>query len=321
MNLFKNIERRWIQEINVGEQLDEFYRIVEINKRLKRDGAPFLTLVLMDKTGRAPAKVWENVEKYQSLIRDGEIYRVTGLVTEYKGQKEIRIDRINTPPNGSEIKMEDFTEEAAFDTESLFDGMMTLVKKHLSNPHVIQLTELFAAEYKTAFKSHYGAQKIHHAYLGGLLEHTHSIIKLAIQLADHYSLNKDILLTGALFHDSGKMFEFTTAPAVGMTLEGGLLGHLIIGNDLFNRLKSQIPDFPDELAVMIRHLIISHHGEREFGSPEIPKTREAYALHVLDLLDSKLKIFDQVIDGADKNQLFSDYIPVLERRIFIPSDE
>lgn len=321
MNLFKNIERRWIQEINVGEQLDEFYRIVEINKRLKRDGAPFLTLVLMDKTGRAPAKVWENVEKYQSLIRDGEIYRVTGLVTEYKGQKEIRIDRINTPPNGSEIKMEDYTEEAAFDTESLFDGMMTLVKKHLSNPHVIQLTELFAAEYKTAFKSHYGAQKIHHAYLGGLLEHTHSIIKLAIQLADHYSLNKDILLTGALFHDSGKMFEFTTAPAVGMTLEGGLLGHLIIGNDLFNRLKSQIPDFPDELAVMIRHLIISHHGEREFGSPEIPKTREAYALHVLDLLDSKLKIFDQVIDGADKNQLFSDYIPVLERRIFIPSDE
>jgi 3'-5' exoribonuclease len=321
MNLFKSIEKRWIQDIKVGEQLDEFYRIVEINKRLKRDGSPFLTLVLMDKTGRVPAKVWDKVEQYQSLIQDGEIYRITGLVTEYKGQKEIRIDRLNTPPNGSEIKMEDYTEEAAFDTESLFDNMIGLVKKHLTNSHLVQLTDLFAAEYKTAFKSHYGAQKIHHAYLGGLLEHTNSIIKLAIQIADHYSLDKDVLLTGALFHDSGKMFEFTTAPAVGMTLEGGLLGHLIIGNELFTKLTNQVPGFPEELAIMIRHLIISHHGEREFGSPEIPKTREAYALHVLDLLDSKLKIFDQIIEAADKNQMFSDYIPVLERRIFVPGNE
>ncbi len=321
MNLFKNIEKKWIQDIKVGDQLDEFYRIVEISKKLKRDGAPFLTLVLMDKTGRAPAKVWDNVEKYQSLIRDGEIYRVTGLVTEYKGKKEIRVDRLNTPPNESDINAEDYTEEAAFDTESLFDNMIALVKKNLQNTHLLQLVDMFAAEYKTTFQNHYGAQKIHHAYLGGLLEHTYSIVQLAVKIADHYRLDKDILLTGALFHDAGKMFEFTSAPAVGITLEGGLLGHLIIGNDLFTKLKNKITGFPEELAIMVRHLIISHHGEKEFGSPEIPKTREAYALHVIDLLDSKIKIFERIIEDADKNQMFSDYIPILERRIFIPEGE
>lgn len=321
MNLFKNIEKRWIQDIKVGEQLDEFFRIVEVNKRLKRDGAPYLTLVLMDKTGRVSAKVWDNVEQYLTLIRDGEIYRVTGVVSEYKGQKEIRVDRLNTPPNGSEINPGDYTEQAAFDTESLFDTMISLVKKNISNPKLTQLLDLFAQEYQTAFKAHYGAQKIHHAYLGGLLEHTYSIIRLAIQIAEHYDLDKDVLLTGALFHDAGKMFEFTSSPAVGATLEGGLLGHLIIGNDIFTKLVGRIPNFPEDLSIMIRHLIISHHGEREFGSPEIPKTREAYALHVIDLLDSKMKIFEQIIEGADKKQMFSDYIPVLERRIYIPDSE
>ncbi len=321
MNLFKNIEKKWIQDIQVGEQLDDFFRIVEINKKLKRDGAPFLTLVLMDKTGRMPGKVWDNVEKYIPLLQEGEIYRVTGLVSEYKGQKEIRVDRLNTPPNGSVINPEDYTEEAAFDTDSLFDKMTSLVKSHLSEPHLIQLVDLFASEYKNSFQNHYGAQKIHHAYLGGLLEHTHSIIRLAIQIAEHYNLDKNVLVTGALFHDVGKMFEFTSVPAVGTTLEGGLLGHLIIGYNLFTRLTNSIPGFPVELAVMVQHLIISHHGEKEFGSPEIPKTREAYALHIIDLLDSKMKIFEQIIDGADKNQLFSDYIPVLERRIYIPNGE
>lgn len=322
MSLFKNLDKKWIKDLKVGEQIDSHFKVVGLNKKIKRDGSPYLAMDLMDKTGKIQAKIWDSVENYLKLIKEGEIYRIKGYINEFMGQKEVKVDSLNNiAANTANINPEDFTEKAAFDTEKIFNDLMSLVNTHVDNPYLVKLAELFSRKYRQGFMEHYGAQKIHHAYVGGLLEHTFSMARLSVLVADHYQLDKGLLVLGVLFHDIGKLFEYNSSPTVAPTLEGGLIGHLVLGNNIFLELKSQISDFPEKLSVMLQHLILSHHGEKEFGSPEVPKTPEAYALHAIDQLDSKMRIFKETIENADGKQLFSDYLHVMGRRIHIPRDE
>lgn len=322
MTLFDNTrpqsptQEKNIKDLKVGEAVNGFFKLSSLEKRSKRDGGAFLSLELMDSSGKIPAKVWHKAEQYYEVLRAGEICKVTGAVNEYMSKKEIKIDHIRlVPPSEEGIDRSRFEQQPEFDTGAVFGEMMETLKANITGPHVQELVSLFAREYGDKFSTHYGAQKIHHAYLGGLLEHTLSIIKLAVMCAEHYSLDKDLLLAGALFHDLGKMFEFDISPAVETTLEGGLLGHLMIGNAKFLELKSQVPGFPEELSIKIQHLIISHHGEKEFGSPEVPKIPEAYVLHNLDMLDSRLKIMEENLEKTETKGLFSEYIHVLGRRL------
>ena len=327
MSLFENkkIEfpggKKFIKDFQVGEKIDGYFKVFRAEKKSKKDGSAFLTLGLMDKTGKMPAKVWNNAEHYFKLIREGEIYKISGYVNEYMSQKEIKVDGLRALSSADgDINRGDFEEKAAFDTEALFDRMMETVKSNLENPYLAQLAGLFAEEYGEKFKNHYGAQMVHHAYVGGLLHHTYSMVRLALFCAGHYShlVDKELLITGVLFHDIGKMFEFNVSPAVAATMEGGLLGHLVIGNTVFLELKNKIPDFPEDLSCKIQHLIISHHGEKEFGSPEVPKIPEAFVLNILDLLDSKLNIVETAVKKSETAGLFSDYIKVLGRRLYTP---
>lgn len=328
MSLFENRktqlsgQKKFIKDFQVGERVDTYSKVLSIAKRTKKDGGGFLTLEFMDKTGKINAKIWDNAEYYFKYIQEGVVYRIGGVITEYNGQKEVKIETLRAvsasdkTDNGYDES--DYIEKPAFDTADTFKEMMALLKKNVSSPHLLQLIDLFAIEYGEKFQVHYGAQKIHHSYVGGLLQHTYSIIKLAVFCAEHYSLDKELLLMGALFHDIGKISEFNVNPALEVTVEGGLLGHLVIGNMKFIELKNKITGFPEELSVKIQHLIISHHGEKEFGSPEIPKIPEAYMLHILDLLDSKLKIFEETVASSENKGLFSEYVQVLGRRVYNP---
>lgn len=312
-------KKKYIKDLLVGKPVDGYFKVLSVSKKAKKDGSPFLALEVMDKTGKIPAKVWDNADHYFNILQEGEIYKINGYVNEFMNQKEIKVDSLRSlAPTDNNVNEDDFVEKAAFDTEKTFHEMMTTLKSYLVNPYLLKLTDLFSHEYGTQFKDHYGAQKVHHAYIGGLLQHTRSMMQMAIFCADHYSLDKEILLVGVLFHDIGKMFEFSVSPTIDTSLAGGLLGHLIIGNNIFLELKDKIPGFPEELSVKIQHLIISHHGEKEFGSPEVPKIPEAYVLHILDLLDSKLKIFAETVNSSETKGLFSDYVKVLGRRLYVP---
>ncbi len=306
-----------IKDLKIGQRVSGYYRVLEVKKK-KYDGGDFLILQLMDKTGRITAKVWEDVEEVLRLIQPGAIVHVSGDVDDYRGKKEIRIRQLR-PRSASDkpIDERDFQETPSFDTDALWQEMLDLLRSHLTTPPLRQLVEQFALTYGETFKIHYGAQKIHHAYPGGLLEHTVTLLKLALLVAPLYGLDPELLALGALFHDLGKLFEFKTQPAPETTREGGLLGHVLISQNLFLQLKDKIPDFPADWTLKIQHLIIAHHGEKEFGSPEVPKTPEAYTLHLLDLLDSRLAIFRETRNSSEGPQLFSDFLSSLGTRILV----
>ena len=322
MTLFNQLEKKTVKDLKVGDRINQYFKILNINKRTKKNGDPFLTLEFMDKTGKIEGKIWNNVESTLKMVKSGEIYKIQGLVNEYLNKKEIKVETITTiSSNERKPNPDDFVEQPPFDTAQLFNEMITILKSNLENDFLLQLVDRFQTKYQKQFEKHYGAQKIHHAYLGGLLEHTHSVVKLAVFIADHYNLDKELLLIGALFHDIGKIKEFDIKPSIGTTLDGGLVGHIIIGNQIFLELRNEIDNFPENLGIKIQHLIVSHHGEKEFGSPEVPKIPEAFALHIIDLLDSKLKIFQQVTDQSETENIFSEYIHTLSRRIHIPGNE
>lgn len=317
MNLFDGQVKKFIKDLQVGQQVDTYYKLTTLDKRTKKDGGVFLTIELMDKTGKMPAKIWTNAEATFKMLEPGGIYRVKGLVNEYMSKKEIKVDSLRVAsPADTDFNPDDFIEKASFDTEDMLKRLIETVKNNLSNPYLLQLTDMFANVYGDRFKTHYGAQKIHHAYLGGLLEHTFSMVELAVFIANHYKLDKELLLMGTLFHDVGKIFEFDIDPAPHSTMEGGLIGHLVMGNQVFLDLKKRIEGFPRDLSCKIQHLIVSHHGEKEYGSPEVPMLPEAFALHAVDLLDSKLKIMEEAVKNSENNAIFTDYIHTLGRRLY-----
>jgi len=312
-------EPKWVDQLKPGEKIDWYYRILELSKKKKKDGNDFLTLTLMDKTGRIAGKIWENAAHVEKTIQTGTIYRISGEVTEYNQKCELRINRI-LPLTGKEsgFSEEDFTESAPFDVTEMLTLARQITYDRIQTPFLRELLDRYFTRFSTPLLTHYGAMRIHHAYPGGLLEHTTTLLKLAVSIADHYALNTELLLIGVLFHDIGKLYEFQIQPALDITLPGGLLGHVMISYSLFLELIRDIPQFPEEWAMRIQHLIISHHGEKEFGSPEVPKMPEAYALHIIDLLDSRMNIFSEVRDGAAGSKaLFSDYQSALGTRILL----
>ena len=318
MSLFQHVKAQWASDLKAGQNVETLFRVVEMNRRVKKDGSPFLTITLLDRTGKVEAKLWDGVAAAESAVKPGSIHTVSGTVKEYRGRLELHLQRIRAlPEENTGIDEKDFVEAAAFDVDNLFDGMIRFIGERLTRGELRPLLEAFVDVHGREFRRHYGAQKIHHARVGGLLQHTDSMVRLAARVADHYHLDRDILILGALLHDLGKLREFTTEPALQATTEGGLLGHIVISLEMFDDLCRRVADIPPEIRLHLRHLIVSHHGEREFGSPEVPRTLEAMALHAIDLLDSKLAIFMEASNQSTADRGFTDYVPAIARRVLI----
>lgn len=321
MNLFDKMkeEAQPIAGLKSGESVNWYYLVQEIVRRKSsKSKKDYLDLIVLDRSGRMPAKIWDNVDQLHQAIQAGNIYRLCGEVRDYQGKLQLTITRARPlEPDNKECRPEDFAEQAPFDNAALLEETFALLRDNITDPFLRRLSDRFQEEYGPVFAQAYGAQKIHHAYAGGLLQHTHALLKMILAIAPLYGLDKESLLIGALFHDIGKTAEFKTQPALETTLAGGLLGHLVISLEMFLDMKRGIPDFPEPLSVRLQHLIVAHHGEKEFGSPEVPKTREAYLLHLLDLLDSRMNIFSEQLKGGEASKLFSDFNQALGTRILL----
>ena len=264
--------------------------VVSKQVKPKKTGEPYLALILGDRTGQLDAKMWDNVEDAIDAFEQDDFVKVKGLLNKYKNRFQITIHKLRRLGD-SEIDFSDYLPKTTKDIGELWQTLATFVAS-FRNPHLKSLVEAFMAdpEIAEAYRNAPAAKTLHHAYIGGLLDHVVSLFRSCDLLCRNYpQVNRDLLLTGAFLHDIGKIHELTYNRSFSYTTRGQLLGHMIIELEMLQAKLAHLPDFPPELKVLVEHLIISHHGEYEFGSPKLPMFPEALMLHYLDNLDSKME--------------------------------
>jgi 3'-5' exoribonuclease len=277
-------------DIRENQLVDAFFLVASKNQGVTKGGSSYLTLKLLDRSGEIEARVWERADDLARGFDRNDFVRVRGQATLYQGKVQIRVQDV-TRVDESKVAAEDFLPKSANDPETMLAELQTILRA-VKNPHLLALAETCFAdeELMNLLKQAPGAKTIHHPYLCGLLEHTLSLLKLILKVVENYrSVDVDLLLIGGFLHDIGKVYEFSFDRAFDYTDAGQLLGHLVMEVELVSKKIDMIPDFPPELALLVKHMLVSHHGAYEFGSPKLPQTLEAVILHSLDDLDGKIQ--------------------------------
>jgi 3'-5' exoribonuclease len=256
----------------------------------KKTGEPYLALTLGDRSGQLEAKMWDNVEEVLEAFEQDDFLKIKGLINKYKNRFQLTIHKLRKLGE-SEIDFADYLPKTTKDIDQLWQALAGFVAS-IQNPYLKSLVQAFMAdpEIAAAYRNAPAAKTLHHAYIGGLLDHVVSLFRSCDLICKNYpQVNRDLLFTGAFLHDIGKIHELTYNRSFSYTTKGQLLGHMIIELEMLQAKLALLPGFPDELKTLIEHLIISHHGQYDFGSPKLPMFPEALMLHYLDDLDSKME--------------------------------
>jgi 3'-5' exoribonuclease len=256
----------------------------------KKTGEPYLALTLGDRCGQIDAKMWDNVEEVLDAFEQDDFLKIKGLLNKYKNRFQITIHKARKLGD-SEIDFSDYLPKTTKNIDELWQTLAGFVAS-FTNPHLKALVEAFMNDpaIAHAYRNAPAAKTLHHAYIGGLLDHVVSLTTSCDLVSRNYpQINRDLLLTGAFLHDIGKIHELTYNRSFSYTTRGQLLGHMIIELEMLQAKLAGLPNFPSELKVLVEHLIISHHGQYEFGSPKLPMFPEALLLHYMDDLDSKME--------------------------------
>ncbi len=291
---------RYIQELTEGERFSQVYLCKNKITATTKSGKNYYSLNLQDKTGQIDGKIWDlssGIDHFET----GDFIQVDGEVTAFNNTLQLNIRRVRKAREG-EYDPKDYFPVSPYDVKEMYDELMSLVSK-VKNEKMRQLIKSFFVEdpeFIKAFKEHSAAKSVHHGFIGGLLQHTLSVVRLCYFYCSYYpALNRDLLLTAALFHDVGKLKELSDFPSNDYTDDGQLLGHIMIGAEMVGDRIRQIPGFPERTAVELKHCILAHHGELEYGSPKKPALIEALALNFADNTDAKLETMTEALNGAN----------------------
>ena len=285
--------------------------------RQKKSGEPYLSLVLGDRTGELDAKMWDNVAEVMDTFERDDFVKVKGLLQIFQNRPQLTIHKMMRILD-TDVDFADYFPASDRDPLDMFAELRQIVST-VGNPHLNALLNAFlddggiARRYRTAP----AAKNVHHAYLGGLIEHVLSVCHLCRAMAAHYkNVDLDLLLTGAVLHDIGKISELTYERTFGYSTEGQLLGHIVIGLRMIQEKIGRFPDFPPRLRTLVEHMLVSHHGELEFGSPKVPLFPEALLLHHLDNLDSKMECMrNMVAKDRHVEGYWTGYSSALDRSV------
>jgi 3'-5' exoribonuclease len=281
----------------------------------KKSGEPYLALTLVDRTGQIEAKMWDNVAEAIDVFEQDDCIKVKGLINRYKSHFQLTIHKVRKLSEG-EVDHADYLPKTSKNVDELWQTLGEFVAG-LENPHLRSLVQAFMRdpEIAEAYRTAPAAKTMHHAYIGGLLDHVVSLFKSCDLLCRNYpQVDRDLLLTGAFLHDIGKIHELAYTRAFSYTTKGQLLGHMIIELEMLHDKLAALPEFPQNLKTLLEHLIISHHGEYEFGSPKLPMFPEALMLHYLDDLDSKMESMRAHFEReVDLEAAWTGYNPALGR--------
>ncbi|HLF03404.1 MAG TPA: HD domain-containing protein [Anaerolineales bacterium] len=314
----------FVRELKPGDRITGFYivRHKQLEPFRDRSRGQFLTLLLSDRTGSALARVWEGAPELADTFEQGETVKVQGDVELYMDRLQIIILKLR-PASADEYDLRDFQPA----TEKNVDEMLAAVQNAANRIQHAQLNALARhfyddPEFLRLFSAAPAARRVHHAYLGGLLEHTVEVLELCETILRLYpALNTDLLLTGALLHDIGKVREYRWDKDIEYTDEGQLVGHINISDEMAARAMAQIGGFPDELAWRVRHMILSHHGRYEWGSPRRPQTLEAMALHQIEELDAQVNRFQTLLANRPEGEAWTPFDRRLGRSLYAGRDD
>lgn len=294
------MEMTYIEEYKEGNKFFGIYLCKSKQILKTKAGKTYYSLLLQDKTGIIDAKVWElnnGIDNFESM----DFIMTDGMVTSFQGSRQVNVSRIRKAQEG-EYDPAEYIPASKYDREEMYQELKTIIAK-IGEPHLKKLAEKYFvedAEFIKEFKQHSAAKSVHHGFVGGLLQHTLAVAKLCEFYAVNYPiLDRDLLLTAALFHDIGKIWEISSFPANDYTDDGQLLGHIFLGAELIGKEVALIPGFPEKLAAELRHCILAHHGELEYGSPKKPAIAEAMALYLADHADARLETMTELYDKAD----------------------
>lgn len=309
----------YVKEIKAGDRVDDIFIVSEKNIAYSQKGSPYLNLHLKDRTGEVDGKVWENALAWDKTFRKGDFIHIQARALSFKNAMQLSISGIQKVDD-NEIDIADYLPVTKRDRAEMFAEILRYCGQ-VKTSCLSALLHSFFGDEKIAelFQKAPAAKGLHHTYIGGLLEHTLSVVRLLEMVAGHYEgLDKDLLITGGILHDIGKIYEFSYGRIVDYSDPGRLLGHIVIGLEMIDERIAMIPDFPEQIATELRHLIISHHGSLEYGSPKRPKTLEAIVVHYIDDLDAKVNAFQEYIKetGDEEESSWTPYHRLFERYIY-----
>jgi 3'-5' exoribonuclease len=288
--------------------------VISKQAKPKKSGDLFLALTLGDRTGHIDAKMWDNVPDHINIFEQDDFVKVRGLINRFNGRFQLTVHKLRSMEE-NEVDFDDYLPRTTKDIGALWQTLGNFVES-FRDPHLKALVGAFMSDpqIEPAYKNAPAAKTLHHAFIGGLLEHVVSLFQLCDLACRNYPemINRDLLLTGAFLHDIGKLHELSFARSFTYTTRGQLLGHMIIELEMLHQKLAQLPDFPDRYKVLLEHLIISHHGKYEFGSPKMPMFPEALMLHSLDDLDSKIESMRAQFQREPEAE-WTTYNPSLER--------
>ena len=293
---------KYISSLREGERINEIYLCKSKQTAMTKAGKPYDNVILQDKTGTLDAKIWDTgsvgIEEFDAM----DYVAITGDITSFQGNLQCSIKRARKVSEG-EYDPADYLPVSKKDIEEMYKELMALIQS-VKNPYLGKLLHMFFdnEEFAKRFKFHSAAKSVHHGFVGGLLEHSLSVAKNCDFFAGNYPvLNRDLLITAAIFHDVGKLKELSVFPENDYTDVGQLLGHIVIGSEWISDTIKKIDGFPVVLANELKHCILSHHGELEFGSPKKPALIEAVALSFADNIDAKMETFTELLSVVPEN--------------------
>jgi len=303
-----------ITKLQAGEHVDQFLLIKQATKGVTTVGKPFMSLVLQDKSGDIEAKLWDTNEEHEQMYKAETIVRVGGEIHDYRGKNQLRIKQIRVAKPEDGVKINDLVPSSATPKEQLFDEL-TQFFFEIKNPKISRITRHIIKKYQPELLVFPAASKNHHDYASGLLDHVVSMLRLGKAICDLYPmLNRDLIYAGIILHDVGKVKELTGPVATTYTIEGNLLGHISIMVDEIGQAANEL-EIDGEEVVLLKHIVLSHHGKEEWGSPKKPMIQEAEILHYIDNIDAKMNMLSRAL-GKTKPGEFTERLFALDNRSF-----
>lgn len=306
-----------ITRLQPGEQVDQFLLIKSATKGVTTVGKPFMSLVLQDRSGDIEAKLWDTNEEHEQTYRAEVIVRVGGEIHDYRGKNQLRIKAIRVARPEENVSISDLLPSATTPKEQLFDEM-TQFFFDIKNPSISRITRHLIKKHQESILVYPAASKNHHDYASGLLDHVVSMLRLAKAISDLYpTLDRDLMYAGVILHDIGKVIELTGPVGTAYTTEGNLLGHITIMVNEIGQAAKEL-NIEGEEVMVLQHLVLSHHGKEEWGSPKKPMIQEAEMLHYIDNIDAKMNMLTRALDKTQPGEFTERLFPLDNRSFYKP---